>query len=114
MTRSQQLILLILLVFGTFLSTALPSVAQQEQSVSARKLINKVAPSYPSVARSMSLQGTVKMEALVTSEGTVKQVSVKGGHPVLVQAASNAVKMWKWERASHETVEPVEIRFNPQ
>lgn len=102
-----------LVLFGALISATLPSVAQ-EQTAGARKITNKVTPTHPSAARSMSLQGTVKMEALVTSEGTVKQASVKGGHPVRVQAASNAVKMWKWERAAHETVEPVEIRFNPQ
>jgi hypothetical protein len=41
-------------------------------------------------------------------------VEVKGGHPVLAQAAAVAVNRWKWERASRETKEPVEITFPPQ
>ncbi len=61
----------------------------------------------------MHLVGTVKMEAVVNSGGSVKHVSVKGGHPLLVQAASTAVMMWKWEPGSRETVEEIEIRFNP-
>jgi hypothetical protein len=40
----------------------------------------------------MNLQGIVKVEALVGSNGVVKTVGVKGGHPVLVQSATDAVR----------------------
>ncbi len=70
-------------------------------------------PTYPAVARNMHIVGTVKMEAVVNPAGSVKHLSVKGGHPVLVQAANNAVMFWKFEPGSHETVEKIEIKFNP-
>jgi len=62
----------------------------------------------------MSLRGTVKVDVVVSSSGTVKNVELKGGHPVLAQAALSAVKKWKWEPATHETHEPIEVRFDPQ
>ncbi len=68
---------------------------------------------YPGVARNMHLVGTVKMEAVVDRSGSVKHVAVKGGHPVLVQAANNAVMLWKYEPGSRDTVEEIEIKFNP-
>jgi TonB family protein len=79
-----------------------------------RRLMDRVAPSYPTLARSMALEGIVKVEALVAADGSVKTVDVKGGHPVLAQAAANAVRRWKWEAASHESHELVELKFAPE
>jgi outer membrane biosynthesis protein TonB len=59
----------------------------------------------------MALQGVVRMEAIVAPDGSVKTVAVKGGHPVLAQAAVNAVRQWKWQKAVRETIEPVEVKF---
>jgi TonB family protein len=91
-----------------------PSFAQEEQSEAKRKVTSRVMPEYPDMARRMSLRGIVKVDVLVTNSGTVKTVELKGGHPVLAQAAINAVRKWKWEPASHETHEPIEVRFDPQ
>ena len=44
----------------------------------------------------------------------MKSVEIKGGNPVLAEAAAQAVTKWKWEPASHETQEPVELNFKPQ
>ncbi len=87
---------------------------QQEQTESNRKIVNRVVPVYPPIARTMNLKGNVKAEAVVQPNGTVKSVEVKGGHPVLVRAAQDAIYKWKWAPASHETREPIEIRFDPQ
>jgi len=61
----------------------------------------------------MALAGVVKVDALVAPDGSVKAVDVKGGHPVLAQAAANSVRRWKWETTAHESHELVEIRFSP-
>ncbi|MBZ5706155.1 MAG: energy transducer TonB [Acidobacteriia bacterium] len=89
------------------------SLAQQEQPETKRKVINRVVPLYPEMARTMNLRGNVKVEALVATNGTVKSVEIKGGHPLLVQAAENAIRKWKWEPAGHETREPIEVKFDP-
>jgi TonB family protein len=92
----------------------LPAFGQQEQTESNRKIVNRVTPQYPQVARTMNLKGNVKAEAVVEPNGVVKSVEVKGGHPVLVRAAQDAIYKWKWAPASHETREPIEVRFDPQ
>jgi len=62
----------------------------------------------------MALEGVVKVEALVAADGSVKGVDVKGGHPVLAQAAMNAVRRWRWEAAARESHEVVELKFSPE
>jgi TonB family protein len=90
------------------------SAPAQEEEAPARKVVNRVVPNYPEMARVMNLKGSVKVDALVAANGTVKTVVVKGGNPVLVQAAENAIRKWKWQPAAHETVEPVEFKFDPR
>ncbi len=85
----------------------------QELSEGGRKVVTKVLPQYPSLARSMNLQGIVRAEVLVGPDGKVKYVEVKGGHPVLADSAQNAIRQWRWAPAPRETHESVELRFNP-
>jgi TonB family protein len=86
----------------------------QEQGGSGRKIVNRVVPVYPPLARTMNIRGTVRLDATVLANGTVKTVELKGGHPVLAQAAENAIRKWKWEPATHESHEPIEFHFDPQ
>jgi TonB family protein len=106
-------ILLVLLGFILFASQIRSAVAQDDQTTGTRKVVNKVVPAYPAIARSMNLSGTVRLEALVLANGTVKSVQVKGGNPLLAQSAQNAIQGWKWEKAEHDSTEQVEFRFNP-
>jgi TonB family protein len=89
------------------------SALAQQEDAPARKVVNRVVPNYPEMARVMNLKGSVKVDALVAANGTVKTVVVKGGNPVLVHAAENAIRKWKWQPAAHETVEPIEFKFDP-
>ena len=100
------------LLLAAALLTSLPSRAQKDSST-GRKVVNHPPPPYPALARTMALAGVVKVDAVVTPDGTVKTLDVKGGHPVLAQAAAKTVRQWKWEPALHESHELVEIRFFP-
>src|SRR5450432_934321 len=102
-----------LILFGLIVCASL-SWAQQEQTDSSRKIVSRVMPHYPEMARTMNIRGSVKAEALVKPNGAVKSVDVKGGHPVLVRAAQEAIYRWKWEPSAHETREPIEVKFDPQ
>jgi TonB family protein len=62
----------------------------------------------------MRLQGVVKIEAVVKPNGAVKSTRVLGGNPVLVDAATEAVTKWKFETASAETTQIVQVTFTPQ
>jgi TonB family protein len=90
------------------------SLGQQEPPEEKRKIVSRWVPDYPRLARDMNITGIVKAEAVVASNGTVKSVEVKGGHPLLVRAAQDAISRWKWEAAAHETREPIVINFNPR
>jgi len=111
-SSSSWVLLALLFAFNSVLlsSRALPA---QEDAAGSRKVAAKVSPQYPALARALKISGIVKVEALVAPNGTVKSLEVKGGHPVLAEAAENALRQWKWEPASHETHESVELRFNP-
>jgi TonB family protein len=101
----------LLLVFTGLLTPSASLRAQQ--SLSTRRLLLRTAPAYPEIARSMALQGAVRVDALVSPDGSVKDVAIKGGHPVLAQAAANAVRHWKWEVSARESHEVVEVKFSP-
>ena len=102
--------LLLLLLLG---SSPVPAAAQSEEGAEARKLVSKVAPDYPPLARKLRLSGTVRFEVVVATDGSVKSVRVKGGNPVLVESAQNALRGWRWAKSERDSTEPVEIRFGP-
>jgi TonB family protein len=79
----------------------------------SRKVKNRVYPEYPEIARKMALTGTVKLEVVVLPNGNVKETKVIGGHPILVTAAIEAVKKWKFDPASAESTETLEFKFDP-
>ena len=110
MKHSQRYFWMALILLGS-LVISLPGQTQLD-GAAKRRLVEQTAVVYPVLARSMALQGTVRLEVLVTPDGVVKTVDIKGGHPVLAQAAATTVKQWKWEKSSHESREPVELKFS--
>ncbi|MGH9528369.1 MAG: energy transducer TonB [Terriglobales bacterium] len=95
----------------TSICSSTPSLAQETTS---RKVKTKVAPAYPEIARRMGIYGTVRLAIVIAPNGTVKTTSAVGGHPLLVNAATDAVKRWKFEPASAASTETVEIKFESQ
>jgi len=89
-------------------------VNSQEANEGPRKIVLQTPAVYPSLARSMNIQGIVKLEAVVEPNGTVKKIDVKGGHPLLTQSAVTAVGHWKFAPAPHETKEQIEVKFDTQ
>jgi TonB family protein len=100
-----------LAILGSLCS--LPS-SEAQDAAPKRRLVSRVIPLYPALARGMALAGTVRVEAVVLPDGSVKTVDIKGGHPVLAQAAVIAVRKWRWEPAPRESREPVELKFDPR
>jgi len=62
----------------------------------------------------MGLTGTVKIEVVIAANGNVKDTKVIGGHPILVNAAVDAVKKWKFESANTEGTSTLEFKFQPE
>ena len=71
-------------------------------------LIRRVQPEYPALARQARIQGTVVLRAVVNREGTIQDLQVISGHPLLVQAAINAVRQWRY-RPYFLNDQPVEV-----
>jgi periplasmic protein TonB len=68
--------------------------------VRAPKLLNIVQPRYPAEAKRARIEGTVVIEATVNEDGSVSRAKVISGHPLLVNAAIDAVQQWKYEPTS--------------
>ena len=96
-----------------FFSCVAPAATAQNQQPSAeRKILRKMTPTYPEIARKMSLGGTVKVVAVVAADGEVKAVEPKGGSPILLRAAEDAVSKWKFASGG-ESRETIEVHFAP-
>jgi TonB family protein len=88
--------------------------AGQQSSEIPRKVKTRVPPVYPDIARRMNISGVVRLAVTVAPNGTVKNIKAIGGHPLLVSAAEEAVKKWKFEPASEENSGVVELTFRPE
>jgi len=102
-------------VLGGILSstpTAAPKLAVQRvrvsQGVSEGNLISQIKPPYPPMAKMARVQGSVVLQALISKQGTIQNLRVISGHPMLVQAALDAVKQWRY-RPYLLNGEPVEV-----
>ena len=76
-----------------------------------RKVKSKTTPTYPELARRMSVTGKVKIEVIITPDGHVRSTRVLGGHPLLVQVCQDSVKEWKFFPAPEESTQVVEFDF---
>lgn len=72
------------------------------------RLIREVRPLYPPLARQARIQGVVKINAIVSRNGTVQSLETVSGHPLLVTAALDAVRQWLYE-PTQLNGEPVEV-----
>ncbi len=59
-------------------------------------LIYRVQPIYPPLARQARIQGTVELRAIVSKAGTIENLAVVSGHPMLVKSALEAVRQWRY------------------
>jgi len=86
-----------------------PAQLKVSQGVSQGLLIKSVAPVYPAAARQMRIQGAVELRANIGKDGSIKEVKLISGDPVLSHAAIDAVKQWKY-KPYYLGDQPVEIQ----
>jgi periplasmic protein TonB len=103
-------------------STAIPAPPSTPQSNSAKaatriklggqvqaaKIILQPQPVYPALARQARIQGTVVLHAIIGTDGRVNELLVISGHPLLVQAALDSVKQWRYQPTLLNN-QPVEV-----
>ncbi len=72
-----------------------PATPQRVTSgVQMAKLVKKVIPVYPPLARQARVSGTVQLVGVIAKDGTIQQLQVVSGHPLLVKSALDAVRQW--------------------
>ena len=111
MQRRFSLSLLVLAMASIVLSGPI-SWTQQDEPEVERKVVTRVAPVYPDLARKLKLRGVVKLIVVIAPDGRVRSTEVMGGNPVLTQAAVEAVRTWRYEAAPEQTHALVELRFD--
>lgn len=99
---------------GTAVVTPKAFAQDASTGTARRKVREKVTPEYPDLARQMNVTGKVKIEATIAPDGHVTNTRVIGGSPLLVNAAMDALKKWRFEPGPKETSEVVEFTFNGQ
>lgn len=77
-----------------------------------RRVRSRVDPEYPPLARHLGIAGPVRLSVVVAPNGTIKEARAIGGHPLLVNAALDAVRHWRFEPATAETTETMQFSFN--
>jgi protein TonB len=84
--------------------------------VLAAKLVKKVIPVYPSLARQVRISGKVELLGVIARDGTIQHLQVVSGHPLLVQAALEAVRQWIYSPTllngqAMEVIAPISVNF---
>jgi periplasmic protein TonB len=87
---------------------ATPQKVRVSQGVSQGLLIKKVQPPYPPLARQARIQGQVVLQADISKDGTIQNLRLISGHPMLAPSAIEAVKQWRY-KPYFLNGEPVEV-----
>jgi TonB family protein len=86
---------------------------QSHAQESDRKVISRVEPEYPDQLKKLYIGGVVRVEVQVAPNGTVRNVKLLGGNPILGQSTMKAVKMWKYAPAGADETITVKWEFDP-
>ena len=85
----------------------------QKASKFERKVLVTVKPHYPDLLREAKIGGLVRLRAWILPNGTVSNVEVLGGNPILAESAVAAVKQWKFVPGPTQTTDDISLNFNP-
>lgn len=117
--------------FGTFIPNAVappppppPHIEKHPPSAPIRvssdlqmaKLIRKIIPEYPPLARSARIAGVVRLIGIIAKDGTIQNLQLVSGHPLLARAAMDAVRQWVYKPTllngmPVEVIAPIEVNF---
>jgi TonB family protein len=97
-----------LLLLGCLALCAAPAFADGIH----RAVVTRVAPIYPEIARRMHLGGKVVLLVTIQANGTVSATKVESGHALLIMAAEDAVRHWRFSSNSDITESEIEVNFN--
>lgn len=89
-------------------ATPTPTKIRVSQGVAQGNLLHEVKPMYPQIAKAARVSGSVVLQATISKDGTIQGLKVVSGHPMLVSAAVEAVKQWRYKPYMLNG-EPVEV-----
>ncbi len=95
------------------LSASTSFLRAQTATPNLRKVVYKVAPKYPRELKQNEIGGVVRLSVSISPNGSVAKITPVGGNPILVDAATQAVKQWKYAPADHPTTTEVQLDFVP-
>jgi periplasmic protein TonB len=87
---------------------ATPQRVRVSQGVTQGLVIRRIQPAYPPLARQARIQGQVVLQAEISKDGTIQNLRLISGHPMLAPAAIEAVKQWRY-KPYFLNGEPVEV-----
>lgn len=84
--------------------------------VQAARLTKQVVPAYPALAKTARISGTVRLQGIIGKDGAIKNLQLLRGHPLLVQAALEAVRQWVYKPTllngeAVEVIAPIDVIF---
>ncbi|HVP63637.1 MAG TPA: energy transducer TonB [candidate division Zixibacteria bacterium] len=100
------------IALSALIGAPISSPLRAADTASDRTVVSRVEPEYPELAKRARITGSVKVEAVVSPNGTVRSVKVLGGHPLLGQAAQDAMRRWRYAPAASESTVVVVFNFN--
>ena len=93
---------------GPVVKAAPPKKLSISSGVMAGNLLDKVTPQYPAIAKAARIQGTVVLQATISKSGSIENLRVVSGPPMLQAAAMDAVRSWRY-RPYLLNGDPVEV-----
>jgi periplasmic protein TonB len=84
--------------------------------VQMAKLLKKIIPAYPALAKSARISGVVHLVGIIGKDGTIRDLQLVSGHPMLARAAIEAVQQWVYKPTllngvAVEVIAPIEVNF---
>jgi TonB family protein len=69
---------------------------QLSEREAGKQLLNRIDPDYPESASKARIEGSVRLQAIIATDGSIKELKVLSGHPLLIDSALQAVRKWKY------------------
>jgi protein TonB len=97
-------------------ATPPPGPIRVSIGVQMAKLVNRVMPVYPPLAKSAHISGVVHLVGIISKDGTIRNLQVISGHPLLTRAALDAVSQWVYKptllnNEAVEVIAPIDVNF---
>ena len=106
-------------VAGSALQFAVQVPVVVTSEIQAAKIIKRVIPQYPPLAKQTRVQGTVRLTGIIAKDGTIQQLQLLSGHPLLAPVAMEAVRQWVYRPTilngqPVEVIAPIDVTFTLQ